>query len=336
MKSRARVGATLSALAATATAALLISATAQAAPTATQAPTRTTLSASPASIPFGAVAKLKAVVKPVLGSGQPTGTVTFSQGTTVLGTVALALVGSVETAKLSVPGLAIGDYVFTAHYNGGTNFAASTSLPLTVSVGPADSVTTFSTSTKTVELLLPAKLKAVVKPKVAGTGSPSGGTVTFSEGATVLGSGPVPLALVAGVWTAKLNVPGLTLGDHILTATFNGSADLAPSTSKALTVTDTQAATTTTVSVETLVDGNSKFTATVKPVVFANGIPGDAGTVTFVIDNLAPQVVQLNATGGKAVLTTVSALDPGPHTIKATYSGDGSYLGSTDTLSFTI
>jgi hypothetical protein len=336
MKSRARVRATLGALAATATAALLISATAaQAAPVATPAPTRTTLSANPPSIPFGAVAHLKAVVKPVLGSGQPPGTVTFSENGTPLTTVALVLVGTVETAKLQVPGLTLGDHDFTAHYNGSGTFAASTSLPLTVTVGPAVSITTLTTSTKTVELNLPAKLKAVVKAKVAGTGSPSGGTVTFREGTTVLGGGPVPLALVGSLWTAKLNVPNLSLGDHIFTATFDGSADLAVSVSKDLTVTDTKAATTTTGTAAPAAGGNTKLTAIVKAVVFANGTPGDTGTVTFVIDNLAPQTFQLNSFG-KAVLITTSPLAPGAHTVKMTYSGDASFTGSTTTLPFNV
>src|SRR5437762_12521123 len=137
MTSRARVGATLLAVAATATAALLVSAPAQAAPGATLAPTRTTLSASASTIAFGASAKLKAVVKPVVGTSKPTGTVTFSEGATVLGTVSLALVGTVEAARLDVPGLAIGDHSFTATYNGSATFAPSTSLPFVVTVGPA-------------------------------------------------------------------------------------------------------------------------------------------------------------------------------------------------------
>ena len=45
------------------------------------------------------------------------------------------------TAKMDVPGLAIGDHDFTATYNGSATFASSTSLPLTVTVGPAASVT---------------------------------------------------------------------------------------------------------------------------------------------------------------------------------------------------
>ncbi|MFI5099161.1 MAG: Ig-like domain-containing protein [Actinomycetes bacterium] len=334
MKSRARVGATLSALAATATAALPISATAQAAPTATQAPTRTTLSANPADIPFGAVAKLKAVVKPVIGSGQPTGTVTFSQGTTVLGTVALALVGSVETAKLSVPGLAIGDYQFTAHYNGATNFAASTSLPLTVTVGPADSVTTLSFSSGSMIVLhQSAKLKATVKAKVAETGSPSGGTVTFMEGATVLGSGPVPVTLVGSLWTAKLTVAGLPVGDHLITATFNGSADLAVSTSAEKTLTVNKGDTT--VAITSSIDGtgNYLFTAQVKRVLPATGTP--SGIVTFFIDGLAAQPYALGASG-QATTAQAVTLDPGPHTVKVTYGGDAAFNASENTLTFTI
>ena len=201
MTSRARVGATLVALAATATAALLVSAPAQAAPGATQAPTRTTLSGS--DIAYGAVAKLKAIVKPVVGSGKPAGTVTFSEGATVLGTVTLTLVSNVQTAKLDVPGLAIGDHDFTAVYNGSATFAVSGSLPLTLTVGPAASVTTVSFNRSTIAWKQSVTVKATVKAKVAGTGTPAG-SVTFSEGATVYGT--APLTLSGTTYSAKLPV----------------------------------------------------------------------------------------------------------------------------------
>src|SRR6476646_1593173 len=86
--------------------------------------TRTTLSTTTPSIGVGATLTLKAVVKPVGATGNPTGNVTFKDGATVLGTVALALVGTVETAKLSTSTLAVGTHSITAAYAGSTAFAA--------------------------------------------------------------------------------------------------------------------------------------------------------------------------------------------------------------------
>ncbi len=335
MKSRARVGATLSALAATATAALLIGAPAQAAPAATPAPTRTTLSSAIHNVAYGGVVKLKAVVKPVTGTALPTGTVTFNEGATVLGTVSLALLGTVETAKLDVPGLGVGDHDFTAHYNGSASFAASTSLPLTITIGLPGTTTTLSvtnTPDKTLILGQPAKLKAVVKPKVSGTGTPTG-TVTFYEGATVLGTSS--LALASGVWSAKWTVNSPPLGSHLYTAMYNGLPGvLAGSTSKVLTVTVSQCATSITITPSTDANGEYLFTAdVVKAVAAAPGFP--SGNVDFFIDNFAVQHYALGATGHATTNQPVS-LDPGTHSVKVVYYGDVTFLPSQNTLTFTI
>src|SRR6266568_1299942 len=209
MKSRTLIGATIGSLAAAATAVALVAAPAIAEPAAL-ASTRTTLSTGNLNVAFGNDVKLKAVVKPTSGTALPTGTVTFNEGTTVLGTVSLALVGTVQAAKLTVTMPSIGSHTYTAHYNGSATFATSTSLPLTVTVGPPASVTTISAASKT---LLPdqsAKLKAVVKSAIAGLATPSG-TVTFKEGTIVLGTSS--LALVGTAWTAKLTV-SLAIGSH--------------------------------------------------------------------------------------------------------------------------
>ena len=60
-------------------------------------------------------------------------------------------------------------------------------------------------------------LRAFVSPV------PDGGTVTFSEGPTILGTAPV----VDGV--ATLAVVFNTIGTHTITATFNGTPAFGPS-----------------------------------------------------------------------------------------------------------
>ncbi|KJY40339.1 hypothetical protein VR41_15120, partial [Streptomyces sp. NRRL B-1568] len=65
------------------------------------------------------------------------------------------------------------------------------------------------------------------------------GTVSFFDGATLLGSAP----LVGGV--ATLSVSTLSVGSHSLTATYNGDTNFAGSTSPVDTQTVIQAATTT-------------------------------------------------------------------------------------------
>jgi len=95
-------------------------------------PTNTRLSTSTPTVGIGGTAKLKAVVKPAVGTARPTGTVTFREGTTTAGTASLALVNDVQTAKLELTNLSVGSHTFTATYNGSAEFTASTSLSVTV------------------------------------------------------------------------------------------------------------------------------------------------------------------------------------------------------------
>lgn len=63
-------------------------------------------------------------------SGTPKGTVTFKDGTTTLGTTAL----KAGVATFTTDALAVGSHAITAHYNGSTSYAASTSAVLTQEV----------------------------------------------------------------------------------------------------------------------------------------------------------------------------------------------------------
>jgi hypothetical protein len=97
-----------------------------------QASTTTTLtsSANPA-LPNQAITLTATVAAAAPGSGTPTGTVTFRDGTTVLGT------GTVNSgqATFTTSTLAAGSHTITAAYGGDTNFAGSTSAGLTQTVG---------------------------------------------------------------------------------------------------------------------------------------------------------------------------------------------------------
>jgi uncharacterized protein (TIGR03437 family) len=98
------------------------------------APTTTTIAASPASIALGATVQLTATVQ--ARTGTPTGTVTFTTGSTMLGTASLVAVGNNAQATLTVSGpqFAVGSAPATATYSGDANFNGSTgSTSLSVS-----------------------------------------------------------------------------------------------------------------------------------------------------------------------------------------------------------
>jgi hypothetical protein len=97
-----------------------------------KAGTSTTLSAAPSPSTQGQSATLKAVVAVTApGAGAPTGTVTFKDGATTLGTGSPSTSGGVTSATYSTSGLALGPHTITASYGGDGNFTASTSAPAT-------------------------------------------------------------------------------------------------------------------------------------------------------------------------------------------------------------
>jgi hypothetical protein len=90
--------------------------------------TTTTLSSSANPSAFGAPATFTATVTASSpGSGTPSGTVTFSRGSIVLGTASVDTTGR---ASLTTSGLQAGTSSITANYSGDGNFLASTSAPL--------------------------------------------------------------------------------------------------------------------------------------------------------------------------------------------------------------
>jgi hypothetical protein len=92
----------------------------------------TQLTANPNSIVVGQSVKLCATVAgAVSGTGTPTGTVTFLEGTTTLGTGTLSNGG----VCISVSGLSLGTHSITASYGGDSQFDPSVSSPVTVTVG---------------------------------------------------------------------------------------------------------------------------------------------------------------------------------------------------------
>ena len=105
--------------------------------------TTTSLTSSPNSSVYGQpvtfTAKV-AVVSP--GTGTPTGTVTFKEGTIVLSTGTL-MKGQVLFTTSS---LDAGTHTITAVYNGDANFSVSTSTALAQSVNPARTTTSLTSS----------------------------------------------------------------------------------------------------------------------------------------------------------------------------------------------
>jgi hypothetical protein len=94
-------------------------------------PTTNTLTSSAISLTVGQTVTLLAVIQGT-GPSSPTGIVTFTAGTVVLGTASL---GSTGVAQLTLSP-AQGTYAVTGNYPGDSLYAASTSVAAIIAVGP--------------------------------------------------------------------------------------------------------------------------------------------------------------------------------------------------------
>jgi len=116
-------------------------------------PTTTSLTLTPPSVPLGSAGPIvmTATVTPVSGTGTPTGTVTYFNGSTQIGTATLS--GGVGTFNYNPSGLAVGLYSITAVYSGDGNFSASTSPAQTLAItqtGPFAYVANINSNTVSV------------------------------------------------------------------------------------------------------------------------------------------------------------------------------------------
>lgn len=280
-------------------------------------PTTTTVNQNITTSVSGQPVLLTSTVKPTSGTGIPTGSVQFFNGTTLLGTVVLDGTGS---AALSVSTLPLGMSSITSHYEGDANYAVSVSTAITHTVTIAATTTSLTASPTSTSIGLPVTLTATVSVTSPGTGSPTG-SVEFFNGTHSLGTGTVTNGI------AVLATTSLPIGTNTLTATYKGSTNLAGSSSGPVSVTVAATPTSTTI---TTPGSNSvfgqpvTFTATVSPGGSGTGTP--SGTVQFLNGSTVLGTETLAA--GKTTFTT-SALPVGSNSVSAKYLGDTTFAAST-------
>jgi YVTN family beta-propeller protein len=159
--------------------------------------------------------------------GMPTGTVSFSDGATVLASG--VAVNSSGQASFSTAALAAGGHSITVSYSGDKNFAPSASTTLTQAVGRGGTTTILSSGSNPSYSGNGVTLSVQVQPIAPATVTPTG-TVTFFDGATALGAA----SALDGQGKASLTISSLSTGTHNLTASYSGDATYAQSTSSAV------------------------------------------------------------------------------------------------------
>jgi hypothetical protein len=279
--------------------------------------TTTTLASNPDPSGFGQNVTFTVTVVTGAGTGNLTGTVsiadTFGGSTTTLAS-GLALNGS-GVAAFSTTTLAVGQHSIVATYAGDTMHFTSSSVPPLIQT-VLEGTSTGLTSTANPSAIGQGVTFTATVSVSGGGGVTPDGTVSFTDGATVLTTQAINAGGVAMYATSTL-----TAGVHPITAVYNGDAakQIQGSTSAVLKQ-DVQAPTTAslTSSLNPSLYGNSvTFTATIPP----SGTTAPTGTVSF-LDGAA-QIGTGTLSGNPGVATfSTATLNMGTHIITVSYPGD--------------
>lgn len=272
-----------------------------------RAPTTTQLAASATSTAFGSSIAFATTVTPAFAAATPTGTVTFYDGRTKLGTCTLAS----GACSLSVASLSVGTHLITATYGGDGNYDVSTTATAqSVAILRATAVPTLAVSPGSSVTGQSVALTATVAPLAAT------GTVTFYDGSLVLGT----CSLRSG--TCAISTSALPVGTRQLTVGYGGDGSYLPGTSVAVSHTVSRAATAVTLKpASTTVRAGTSVSITIAVAAAAPGAGTPTGTVTW--SGIASGSAALVNGTYKLTFTATTA-----GTLTIAYGGDGKYLSS--------
>jgi large repetitive protein len=243
--------------------------------------------------------------------GATTGSVTFRDGTTVLGNSAV----NAGVATFSMTSLSPGQHSVTAVYSGDSNNSPNTSAILQQQVQQLTVASLASSANPSLTLS-----SIVLTCTITNRGTqPATGLVTFTDGSSTLGSAPLNASGVA-----TLNLPSLAVGQHSIIASYGGDVADFPSTSAPFAqVVQLRATTDVLTATATSLTGGQQLTLI--SVVRWTGPVAPTGSVVFTIGNTVIGTSPVDSIG---VATLTIILDPGAATIVASYSGDSVYSAS--------
>ena len=283
-------------------------------------PSTTLLTCQPATFYINGTAQLSATVSSSYGT--PTGSITFADAGSALGTMPL-LNGA---ASMTYTGQSWGQHTLTATYAPTGAFAASSgtcivlvnSLPTTSTLNVTPTTSTYGSTLTLTATVSPANTPAPSTPT---------GNVTFYDGATTIGTA----ALGGGV--AQLTTSSLSGGSHSLSCAYGGSALYATSQCSPVAVSIQSAPTTLT------------LTANANPAAYLSPITLTAVLTTNGKSAGAGNVLQLSINGQTIALTTdatgtasysVSNLAAGSYPVTVSFAATSSLLASSAALTEVI
>jgi Bacterial Ig-like domain (group 3)/FG-GAP-like repeat/FG-GAP repeat len=278
-------------------------------------PTKTKVVASLNPSVFGQSVKFTATVSS--GSGTPSGTVIFFDGSTSLGSATLVNGhGSISTSVLQA-----GSHSITAVYQGSLKFNSSVSAPLPQVVNPATTTTSLASSLNPALITELVTYTATVASQYGGAVT---GTVMFQDGGSTVAA--VTMVGNQAAYSTKYSTPGT----HSIIAAYSGDTNNTGSVSPALVEQINKGFTSKTV---LTTSGSPSFVG--QPVTFTAMVTSSHGTipdgelVTF-FDGMTA-IGTGTTTSGVATFTT-SSLTLKTHTIKGTYPGDAVFQSSTGSV----
>lgn len=227
---------------------------------------------------------------------------------------------------LAGPPVAVGTYTVVASFPGSADYTGASSPPVPFEIAPAPTTVTLAASADSTAFGRPTTLTAAVVANDPGAGTPTG-TVTFLDGGATIG-----VAALDASGRATLDVDGLGLGNHSITAVYGGDALRSGASSGAVTESVVPASTRITLAPRGVLKGEKvaalSLTAEVEPLPPGAVVP--TGVVTFRAQKKVLGRVAL--VGGRATLTL------GPRgvlrkPISVAYGGGGGFLASSAALS---
>ncbi len=267
------------------------------------------------------------------GSGTPTGTVTFKDGTTTISceSGSSSFNGTTATCKVTYSAVTTSPHAITAVYSGDTNFLGSTSNEVDQVVNKANTTTAVSSNHNPSVTGQSVTYTATISVTSPGGGTPTG-TVNFKDGGTTISG--------CNTQTVSSNQATCTVtggyaaggGNRTIAAVYSGDTKFATSTSPDFTQTVNSAATTTAVSSNhnPSVTGQSvTYTATISVTSPGGGSP--TGTVNFKDGGTTISGCGTQTVSGSQATCTVTAgylASNSPRTITAVYSGDTNFATS--------
>ena len=292
------------------------------------------------TIGYGDFLFFHVAVNGLSGNGTPTGTVTFKDGTTVLGSISLSGKGQGEFVNDcfepffgldSVTCLDLGAHSITAVYSGDSSFTGTTSLPLAVSVNASQPTVLLQPNAFT--LAFPQQLSLLVEVGGSGPAIPTGTVTFFEDGTAITGpvtlTQPTPLSRPQAVFTGPVAV-----GTHVFTVTFvstnshyTSNIFLFPGPATINVTASSGAATQVSLAVDNSAPTAGQtinYTATISS---AQSSPPLTGTVTL-LGAFGPFTGPVAVSNGQATFPFSWSFG-GPQTLIAQYSGDTNFQPGT-------